>query len=122
MADSLGGFSRIPNANRDPRVRRQSANLASDAQWIDDASVISIVDGILVVTLDADGGLVNTVGELGIKLNGNELALSTDGLTIAQRHEFRRTAELAVAKQESMAYTSALHSEALAFAFFQGQM
>jgi hypothetical protein len=118
----LGGFSRIPNANRDPRVRRQSSNLATVLRWISDDEVISIVDGILVVSLQSTGGLANTAGELGIKLDGNELALSSDGLTISQRHEFRRQAELQVKKQESMAYTSALHSEAQAMAFFQGQM
>ena len=118
----LGGFSRIPNANVDPRVRRQSANLATDVQWISDDEVIQIVDGVLSLILKSDGGLENIAGELTIKVRGDTLDLTSDGIFISQVHEFRRQSQMESKKQEAMAYSSALHSEAQAFAFFQGQM
>lgn len=130
----LKGQVRIPNANQDPRVRRNSVNLASVVSFISADSVISIDgDGILQVDIDADGGLTNTTGELGILLAGPELALSSNGLAIGTSLDQRRHAEQMTAAHTAIGFAQeevdeartefqALHDQARAIAFFQGRM
>ena len=73
----LKGQSRIPQT-ADPRSRRNSANLASNVQWIGAAEAIALTgDGELTVTLTATGGLEVVSSALGINLD------STPGLVLA---------------------------------------
>ena len=77
----LKGFLREPAS--DVRARRNSSSLASFTQFIGSAEIVQISGvGELTLRLKSDGGLVNTTGELAIKLDGSTLTLSASGLAV----------------------------------------
>lgn len=123
----LKGQVRLPNVNLDPRVRRNSVNLASVVSFISDSSVISIDgDGILQVDIASEGGLENVAGELSILLANDDLELSTTGLELGVGFRFKQQAAVKTGVHESAAFTQSrvndLSAESRAIAFFEGQM
>jgi len=84
MGKGLKGQVRLPNTNLDPRVRRNSASLASQVLFIGANEVIQLNGaGELTVVLKTDGGLQNNAGELEILLNPTNPCLSTaSGLNV----------------------------------------
>ena len=65
------------------RGRRNSANLASNVQFISAAEVIALTDeGFLVVTLDSPSGLENNAGKLRIDVEDSSLLLSATGIKV----------------------------------------
>lgn len=79
----LKGQSRVPNT-RDPRQRRNSANLASEVSWISANEIISLNgDGELTLTLATNSGLANSSGALTIDLGTTPgLQLASDGISV----------------------------------------
>jgi|GEM_PF-4700352 len=69
------------------RARRNSQNLTTSAAFIGPGSVVIIDgDGFLQTTVDADKGLQNLAGELGIKLATSPgLSLAVAGLSVDLR-------------------------------------
>lgn len=89
----LKGFARIPNANPDPRVRRQSQNLATDIDWISPDEVISLTgDGVLTLTLATDAGLENSSGQLAVVVD-DPVVLSSSGVGLS--HDFKQKVDSA---------------------------
>ena len=77
----LRGHVREPRET--PRGRRNSANLASNVQFISAAEVIAITDdGFLLLTLDSPSGLENNAGKLRIDVEDSSLLLSASGIKV----------------------------------------
>lgn len=96
----LGNQIRVP-ATKDPRIRRNADDLAGNATFINPNGAITLnAAGQFVITLTADGGLQVVSSALGIKLNGTDLTLVADGISISQtfRNEVAETARVAALK------------------------
>ncbi len=77
----LKGFVRTPGSP--VRERRNASALAGEPEFVGSGEVIQLTsEGVLTITLKADGGLENATGELSIKLDGGKLTLSASGLTV----------------------------------------
>ncbi len=106
MTSRLGNQIRLP-ASKDPRARRNADDLAGNATFINPAGSITLNSaGQFVITLNTTGGLEVVASALGINLNGTDLALATDGLSISSTFrseidEVARLAALRAAQNES---------------------
>ncbi len=83
----LGNQVRRPSP--DPREKRNADDFASDVDFVDDAVEVIHLDenGVFTLNLTVDGGLENVSAALKIKLNGTDLTLANDGISISP--EFR---------------------------------
>lgn len=78
----LRGQARLPNTNRDPRIRRNASNLLNP-KWISVDEVVSLTgDGKLTITLASNGGLQNVSGALSILLAAISGLSLTGGLAV----------------------------------------
>ena len=85
----LKGQARWPGSAA--RLRRNSARLASEVEFVGSGSVIDLNNGILVVNLTASGGLENDGDSLGIDLDTDSLLLlAAGGLSVDEDELYRR--------------------------------
>jgi hypothetical protein len=116
---ALGGVGRTP---AQPRRTGRNWGKMQNNKGLVSGLALQIVGNKLVLVIATGEPLSQDANGLALELDGPSISKSADGIRLSEVQELKQAAQVAAAKQEVMAYTAALHSEAQAFAFFQGQM
>ncbi len=78
----IGSQVRTPVSNA--RAKRNADDWSGGGSFIDANGAIALnSDGKLVLTVNASGGLQVTMSSLSIKLNGTDLTLTSDGISVS---------------------------------------